>query len=157
MKITLLLTGKTDQEYLAEGISNYAKRIKAYINLNIITIPATKKHNTLPAEQHKEKEGQLIIPYMQKSDFCVLLDERGKKLDSKEFAKLMEERMNRSTKNLLFIVGGAWGFCNAVYEKAHIKLSLSPMTFSHQLIRLIFMEQLYRAFTIIHNQPYHND
>ncbi len=157
MKITLLLTGKTDQKYLAEGISNYAKRIKAYINFNIITIPANKKHNSLQAEQRKEKEGQFIIPHMQKSDFCVLLDERGKKLDSKAFAKFMEERMNRSTKSLLFIVGGAWGFSNEVYEKAHMKLSLSPMTFSHQLTRLIFMEQLYRAFTIIHNQPYHND
>ncbi len=157
MKITLLLTGKTDHEYLAEGMSSFARRIKAYVNLNIITIPANKKHNALPAAQRKEKEGQLIIPHMQKNDFCVLLDERGKKLDSKEFATFLQERMNRSTKSLLFIVGGAWGFSNEVYEKAHIKLSLSPMTFSHQLIRLIFMEQLYRAFTIIHNQPYHND
>ncbi len=157
MKINLLLTGKTDQEYLTEGISNYTKRIKPYINFNIITTPAYKKHNSLPAGQRKEKEGQLIIPHMQKSDFCVLLDERGKKLDSKTFATFLQERMNRSTKSLLFIVGGPWGFSNEVYEKAHFKLSLSPMTFSHQLIRLIFMEQLYRAFTIIHNQPYHND
>ena len=157
MKISLLLTGKTDQNYLADGVSDFAKRIKAYVNFNIITIPANKKHNTLPAEQRKEKEGELIIPYMQKSDFCVLLDERGKKLDSKAFAKFLQERMNRSTKSLLFIVGGPWGFSKEVYEKAHFKLSLSPMTFSHQLVRLIFMEQLYRAFSIINNQPYHND
>ncbi len=108
-------------------------------------------------EQRKEKEGRLIIEQIGRHDHCILLDERGKKFDSKTFAKYLQERMNRSTKSLLFIIGGPWGFSEEVKNSAKMLLSLSPMTFSHQLIRLIFMEQLYRAYTIIHNQPYHNE
>ncbi len=156
MKIRLLFTGKTDEAYLTEGIEKYAKRVRAFANFEIITIAVQKKWSALPPEQRMEKEGQLLLDWISKHDHCVLLDERGRKLTSVSFARFMEERMNRSVKSLLFIVGGPYGFSDKVRNALPVQLSLSPMTFSHQVIRLIFMEQLYRAFTIIHNQPYHN-
>ena len=157
MKIKLLFTGKTDQSYLTEGIEIYAKRIKSYVSFEIITVNMQKKWNVLPSEQRKEKEAELVMEHMAKSDFAVLLDERGKKFTSASFANFIQERMNRSTKNLLFIVGGPFGFSQDVYNSAQMKLSLSSMTFSHQMVRLFFAEQLYRAFTIIRNEGYHNE
>ncbi len=157
MKIKLLLIGKTDQSYLEEGINIYSKRIKMYVSFEIITANVSKKWNTLPPQQRKEKEAQMILEHIATSDFSVLLDERGKKHTSVSFANFLQERMNRSTKNLLFIIGGAWGFSDSVYEAAQMKLSLSPMTFSHQMVRLFFVEQLYRALTIIRNEAYHNE
>ncbi len=157
MKIKLLFIGKTDQSYLEEGIDIYSKRIKPYVSFELITANVSKKWNTLPPPQRKEKEAQIILEHIAGCDFAVLLDERGKKHTSTSFANFLQERMNRSTKNLLFIVGGAWGFSESVYEAAHMKLSLSPMTFSHQMVRLFFVEQLYRAFTIIRNEAYHNE
>ncbi len=157
MKIRLLFIGKTDETYLIEGIEKYAKRVQAFINFEIITLPAHKKWSALPPEQRKEREAKLLLDWISKHDHCVLLDERGKKLTSMSFAKFIEEKMNRSAKSLLFIVGGLYGFSDTIKNTAPMHLSLSPMTFSHQMIRLIFMEQLYRAFSIIHNQPYHNE
>lgn len=157
MKISLLFVGRTAQPYLAEGIDEYTLRMRLFIGFEIITLQIPKKWNALGTEQRKENEGRLIVEQMGRHDHCILLDERGKKFDSKGFAKYLQERMNRSTKRLLFIVGGPWGFSQEVKNSAQMLLSLSPMTFSHQLIRLVFMEQLYRAYTIINNQPYHND
>lgn len=157
MKIRLLFVGKTDEPYLTEGIEKYAKRVQAFINFEIITLPAHKKWSALPPDQRKEKEGQLLLDWISKHDHSILLDERGKKYTSVSFAKFIEEKMNRSAKSLLFIVGGPYGFSDKVKKSAIMQMSMSPMTFSHQVIRLIFMEQLYRAFSIIYNQPYHNE
>ncbi len=157
MKIKLLLIGKTDQSYLEEGIDIYSKRIISYVPFEIIMANVSKKWNTLSPPLRKEKEAQIILEQIANCDFAVLLDERGKNYTSISFANFIQERMNRSTKNLLFIVGGAWGFSDLVYKAAHMKLSLSPMTFSHQMVRLFFVEQLYRAFTIIRNEAYHNE
>ncbi len=156
MKVKLLLTDKTDQEYLTAGMNEYIRRLKPYISLEVITINTPKKWHAFPAEKRKEKEGELLLSHFDKGDFCVLLDENGKRLTSIGFANFLQEQMNRSVKSLLFIVGGPWGFADEVSKRAHMKLSLSPMTFSHQMVRLFFLEQLYRAFTIIRNQPYHN-
>jgi 23S rRNA (pseudouridine1915-N3)-methyltransferase len=157
MKIKLLCTGKTDQSYLVEGIELYAKRINSYVSFEIITVNLQKKWNALPPEQRKDKEADLLLEHIANSDFAVLLDEHGKHFTSISFANFIQERMNRSTKNLLFIVGGAWGFSDDVYKAAQMKLSLSSMTFSHQMVRIFFVEQLYRAFTIIRNEAYHNE
>lgn len=157
MKIKLLLIGKTDQSYLEEGLDIYSRRIRSYASFEIITANPAKKWNALPPLQRKEKEAQIILEHIAGCDYSVLLDERGKKHTSLSFANFIQERMNRSTKNLLFIVGGAWGFSDTVYEAAQMKISLSPMTFSHQMVRLFFTEQLYRAFTIIRNEAYHNE
>lgn len=156
MKIKLLLTDKTDQEYLKTGINEYIKRLKTYISLEIIVANTPKKWNALPPEKRKEKEGDLLLAHIEKGDFCVLLDEKGKRFTSTDFANFLQQQMNRSVKSLLFIVGGPWGFASDVTKIADMKLSMSPMTFSHQMVRLFFLEQLYRAFTIIKNQPYHN-
>jgi 23S rRNA (pseudouridine1915-N3)-methyltransferase len=157
MKIKLLLIGKTDQSYLEEGVDIYSKRIMSYVPFEIITANVSKKWNSLPPPKRKEKEAQIILEYIANSDFAVLLDEHGKQLTSVSFANFIQERMNRSTKNLLFIVGGPFGFSKDVYNSAQMKLSLSSMTFSHQMVRLFFTEQLYRAFTIIRNEGYHNE
>ncbi len=157
MKIKLLLTGKTDQDYLIIGINEYINRLKSYVSLEVITLNTPKKWNAFPTAQRKDLEGALLIKHIDKGDFCVLLDECGKRNTSLGFAKFLQEQMNRSTKNLLFIVGGPWGFAEQVENRANMKLSLSPMTFSHQMVRIFFLEQLYRAFTILQNQPYHNE
>ena len=156
MKIKILLTEKTNQEYLINGMNEYIRRLKPYGSLEIITINTPKKWNSLPAGKRMEKEGELLMNHIDKGDFCILLDENGKSLTSMGFANFLQEQMNRSVKSLLFIVGGPWGFADEISKKAHMKLSMSSMTFSHQMVRLFFLEQLYRAFTIIRNQPYHN-
>ncbi len=157
MKIKLILAGKTDQDYIVAGMNEYIKRIKPYVTLEVIIMNTPKKWNAYPPPQRKEKEGQMLLTHIGKSDFCVLLDEGGKRYTSVGFANFLQEQMNRSVKSLLFIVGGPWGFADEVLKIAHMKLSLSPMTFSHQMVRIFFLEQLYRAFTIIHNQAYHNE
>ena len=156
MKVKLLLTGKTDQEYLITGINEYINRLKPYVSLEVVFISTPRKWNVFPSAQRKELEGDLLIKHIERGDLCVLLDEGGKRYTSPGFAKFLQEQMNRSVKNVLFIVGGPWGFAEKVTKRADMKLSLSPMTFSHQMVRLFFLEQLYRAFTIIRNQPYHN-
>lgn len=157
MHITLLCIGKTDEGYLKEGMAIYIKRLSHYISFELSEIPDSKKWNALPPDRQKEREGEAILQYIDKHDFCVLLDEKGKSFTSVEFSGFLQQQMNKAVKKLLFVVGGPWGFSKEVYEKAHLKLSLSPMTFSHQMVRLFFTEQLYRAFTILRNESYHND
>ncbi len=157
MKITLLVIGKTDEKYLREGLEKYLKRLAHYTTFEVLEHSLAQKFQALPPAQLMQKEAEVILQQMYKADFSVLLDEKGKTFTSVEFAYFIQQRLNQSTKNLLFVVGGAWGFDEAVKEKAHMKLSLSSMTFSHQMVRLFFVEQLYRAFSIIRNESYHNE
>jgi len=157
MKITLLTLGKTTERYLLEGIGVYLKRLSRYVNFEIIELSLPAKFQKLPPSQLMQKEAELIFHYIEKSDYSVLLDERGKFFSSVEFANFITQRMNLSTKSLLFVIGGAWGFDPKVHESANERISLSRMTFSHQMVRLFFVEQLYRAFSIIKNEPYHNE
>jgi Uncharacterized conserved protein len=156
MKIDLVLVGKSDQKYLQEGIDIYLKRLKYYCQFEMKIIPDLKSTKSLSEEQQKEKEGELIINQIKDSDFVILLDERGESLSSVDFAQFIEKRQVAGTRKLSFVVGGPYGFSRDVYAKANAKLSLSAMTFSHQMVRLLFIEQLYRAFTIINGEPYHH-
>ncbi|MBW6497913.1 MAG: 23S rRNA (pseudouridine(1915)-N(3))-methyltransferase RlmH [Bacteroidales bacterium] len=157
MKITLLTIGKTDDAYLREGIEKFLKRLAHYTTFEVLEHSLARKFQSFPPAQLMQKEAEVILQQMDKADFSVLLDEKGKTFTSVEFAAFIQQRLNQSTKNLLFVVGGAWGFDETVKAKAQLKLSLSKMTFSHQMVRLFFVEQLYRAFTIIRNEGYHNE
>lgn len=157
MKISLIVVGKTEEDYLQRGINVYEQRIIHYINFSIKVIPALKNTKNLPPLQQKEKEGDLILQAVEGCEQIVLLDEKGKVFRSVEFATNIQQHMNSGIKHLAFVVGGPFGFSAGVYAKATAKLSLSAMTFSHQMIRLLFTEQLYRAFTILKNEPYHNE
>jgi len=158
MKITLIQIGKTVNPCLKDLIDIYNLRIKNYISFQPIEILDIKKNKSLKDIDYlKNKEGQEVIKKLTNADYVVLLDEKGKEFTSREFAGYLQKRMNAGTKNLVFVIGGAYGFSEELYHKANDKIALSKMTFSHQLIRLIFAEQLYRAMTIINNHPYHND
>ncbi len=156
MKITLVVIGKTDLSYLQEGIAIFSKRLKHYVPFEIKIIPDLKKAKNLSQTLHKNKEGALILQKTAGINDLVLLDEGGKSFSSREFAVFLQKKMVAGTKELVFVIGGAYGFSEEVYKKAEHKVSLSKMTFSHQMIRLFFVEQVYRAFTIINNEPYHN-
>lgn len=156
MKITFLLTGKTKKGFIDDGIKTYAGRITHYVPFKVIELPELKLPGKMAESIIKEKEGDQIMKVLSPSDHVILLDERGKMLSSPEMADFIRQRSVSSVKNLIFIAGGAYGFSNQVYERANGMLSLSKMTFSHQIIRIMFMEQLYRAFTIIRNEPYHH-
>ena len=156
MDIKLILHGKTEDTYLQEGISKYTKRLKHYISFSEIVIPALKNTKKLRFQDIKQKEGVLLLTKVKSTDTLVLLDERGLSFSSKEFSSFLQKQMNQSVKSLVFVVGGAYGFSDEVYKRANYKLSLSKMTFSHQMIRLLFIEQIYRAFTILNNEPYHH-
>lgn len=156
MKISLLVIGKTDEEYLNKGIGIYLTRLSHYIKFSLSEIQPPKNFRLLNPQQLKEAEGKLLLRYFEESDYVVLLDENGKLPTSVEFAGILQKHMNSGIRHLMFVVGGAFGFSEEVYLAANSKLSLSPMTFSHQMIRLFFTEQLYRAFTILKNEPYHN-
>lgn len=157
MKVSLLLIGKTVNKHFVELIDDYAQRVKHYIGFDITVIPELKNTKSLSAEQQKQQEGELILKQLQPGDHVVLLDEHGKELRSVEFSKYMEQRMHTVSKRLVFIIGGPYGFSPEVYTKAIEKISLSKMTFSHQMVRLIFVEQLYRAMTIMRGEPYHHE
>ncbi len=157
MKILVLFLGKTGKSYIKEGIDDYLNRIKFYLPLEVRIIPDLKKSNNLTIEMQKEKEGQLILSHINKGDQLVLLDERGVEYSSVEFSKWIEKKMISSIHQLVFAVGGAYGFPDAVYQRADYKISLSKLTFSHQMVRMIFAEQMYRAMTIIKNEPYHHE
>lgn len=156
MKVTFLVIGKTDQKYLQEGISIFEKRIGHYLPYEMKIIPDIKNTKKLSESQQKEKEGELILQQIQNSDVMILMDERGQMFDSIGFSKYLEKKMVMGTKNLVFVIGGPYGFAPKVYDRANGKISLSNMTFSHQMVRLIFVEQLYRAMTILKNEPYHH-
>jgi len=156
MKITFLTVGKTEDAYLKEGIEKYVKRLKHYTKLVIIEIDELKNTKALTQEQQKTKEAELILKKIIPTDHVILLDEKGMELSSQQFAAYIDKKAIASVANLVFIVGGPYGFDASVYARANDKLSLSAMTFSHQMVRLFFTEQLYRAYTIIKGEPYHH-
>ncbi|MDH5826038.1 23S rRNA (pseudouridine(1915)-N(3))-methyltransferase RlmH [Sphingobacterium sp. SG20118] len=157
MKITLLCIGKTDDNYLIEGINKYLKRLKFYITFNLVVIPDVKNIKSLTQDQQKRKEAQLLQKLINPQDTVVLLDEFGKEYRSIDFSSYLEKHMIQSTQHLIFIIGGPYGFDDEIYERANQKISLSKMTFSHQMIRLFFVEQIYRAFSILKGEPYHHE
>ena len=156
MNIKLIAVGKTDNPALEQLISTYEKRLSYYINFNLQLLPDIKNSKSLSEEQQKIKEGELILSYVEPSHHLILLDERGKEYTSIAFADELQKKMNTGIKQLTFLIGGPYGFSQAVYQRANSKLSLSKLTFSHHMIRLFFVEQLYRAFTILRNEPYHH-
>ena len=157
MKIKLLAIGKTDDKNLIQLIDTYQKRLKHYIKFELVLIPDIKNAKNLSEKQQKEKEGELILKQLQPSDQLILFDEKGKEFHSKEFANYLQKKMNSGIKQLVLVIGGPYGFSDAVYQKSNGKISLSKMTFSHQMIRLFVVEQVYRAFTILKNEPYHHE
>ena len=157
MKITLLLVGKTAFPYINEGIAIYEKRLQHYVNYARVEIPELKGVQAMSREQIKEKEGELILKNIKAADDVILLDERGSTYTSLEWASHLQKKINYEGKDIVFVIGGAYGFSQKVYQRANGKISLSKMTFSHQIIRVIFLEQLYSAFTIMKGEPYHHE
>jgi 23S rRNA (pseudouridine1915-N3)-methyltransferase len=157
MKIKLLAIGKTDDKNLLKLIETYQNRLKHYVKFEISIIPDIKNVKNLSEKQQKEKEGELILKQLQPTDELILLDEKGKDFRSLEFAKYLQKKMNSGIKQLVIVIGGPYGFSEEVYKKSNGKISLSKMTFSHQMIRLFLVEQLYRGFTILKNEPYHHE
>ena len=156
MTIKLISIGKTDHKALQELIEDYQKRLNFYIKFNFEIIPDLKKAKNLSEDQQKQKEGELILKGLNSSDVLILLDEKGKQLDSVSFSNYLQKYMNSGIKQLVFAIGGPYSFSKDVYNFSNGKLSLSKMTFSHQMVRLFFIEQLYRGFTILRNEPYHH-
>jgi 23S rRNA (pseudouridine1915-N3)-methyltransferase len=157
MKITLVNIGKIDQSFIREGITDFQKRIGYFVDFSIVDLPEIKQARSLSPDQVKQKEGEQLLKFLSKSDLCILLDERGTELSSRGFSSWLEKNMNQGTKHIIFVTGGAYGFSEDIYKVARQKISLSQMTFTHQMVRLIFTEQLYRALTLIKGIPYHND
>ena len=157
MRMKLLTVGKTDIRWVREGLENYVSRIGHYVPFELKEIPELKGIAALSRKQVKSREGELILKQIGSSDEVVLLDERGREMRSLELADWLGERLSHSGRDLVFVIGGAYGFSEAVYARADGRLSLSKMTFSHQLVRTIFAEQLYRAFTILRGEPYHHE
>jgi 23S rRNA (pseudouridine1915-N3)-methyltransferase len=156
MTIKLLAIGKTDSSTLQTLITAYEKRLRHYIKFDLEVIPDIKNVKNLSEAQQKGKEGELILKKLNNTDVLVLLDENGKQFDSIEFSNYLQKRMNSGIKQLVLVIGGPYGFSDAIYAKAQGQISLSKMTFSHQMVRLFVVEQLYRAFTILKNEPYHH-
>ena len=156
MTIKLLAIGKTDHKALQELISEYQNRLNHYIKLELEIIPDIKNVKNLSETQQKEKEGELILKKLNTTDVLILLDENGKQYSSVDFSGFLQKKMNSGIKQLVFVIGGPYGFSNTIYQKAQSKISLSKMTFSHQMVRLFVVEQLYRGFTILKNEPYHH-
>ncbi len=157
MKILLLTIGNTDKKYMKEGIDDYVKRLSFYIQFETKVIPDLKNRNTLSVELQKEKEGQLILNQIIPGDYMILLDEHGTEFSSLELSKWLEKKMIAGIRQIVFLIGGPYGFSKMVYQRADFKISLSQLTFSHQMVRLIFVEQVYRAMTIIKNESYHHE
>ncbi|WP_257670366.1 23S rRNA (pseudouridine(1915)-N(3))-methyltransferase RlmH [Parapedobacter tibetensis] len=157
MKVTLLCIGKTDEGYLATGIEKFLLRLKHYVNFSMVAIPDIKNSKHLSIDQQRAKEAVLIMKQLSSSDQVVLLDERGKEFRSVEFAGYLNKLMVGGAQHVVFVVGGPYGFDDVVYQRANGKISLSKMTFSHQMVRLFVVEQLYRAFSILKGGPYHHE
>lgn len=157
MKITFLTIGKTEDKYLLEGMEKYLKRLKHYIPFKVLELPELKNTKNLSQEQQKTREAELIFKNISNTDQLILLDENGTNLSSLQFSGFLNKKMIGSVQHLVFVVGGPYGFSNDVYNRAHEKISLSKMTFSHQMVRLFFIEQVYRAFTIMKGEPYHHE
>ncbi len=157
MKITLLTVGKTDRDWVRQGLDIYVSRLKHYVPFSIVEIPELKNVSAMTKDQIKVKEGELILKNIRNTDDVVLLDERGREYSSVELAGIIQNKINHEGKDIVYVIGGAYGFSDAVYARANSKLSLSRMTFSHQMVRAIFAEQIYRAFTIMKGEPYHHE
>lgn len=157
MKITLILIGKTEEAFVEQGFNLYLSRLRHYITIKVVVIPALKVASNLTPQQVKEREAVLILKQLSPGSTLAVLDEKGTELRSVEFSAQLQKWMNSGIRELVFLVGGAFGIADEVKKRAAFQLSLSQLTFTHQLIRLIFAEQLYRAFTIIRNEPYHNE
>ena len=157
MKITLLTVGKTDKDWVKEGLDIYVSRLKHYIPFSVVEIPELKNVSALSKEQIKTREGEFILKNVRPTDDLILMDERGKQYTSVELARVLQDKISYIGKNIVFVIGGAYGFSEAVYSRADSKISLSKMTFSHQMVRAIFAEQIYRAFTIMRGEPYHHE
>jgi len=156
MKIKLIAIGKTDSKDLQPLIEEYSKRLSFYVSFNFEIIPDIKNAKNVSKKQQKKAEGNELLKRIEKSDTIIILDEKGKKFSSVEFSIFLQKKMNSGLKNLIFIIGGPYGFSEEIYQRANAKISLSTMTFSHQMVRLFFIEQLYRGFTILRNEPYHH-
>ncbi len=157
MNIDILAIGKTDSPQVEALLGDYLRRLNFYAKVTWMVLPDPKNRRTLSADTQKRQEGELILKQLSEGDWLVLLDEKGREMRSMEFADWMQKRMNSGVKRLCFVIGGPYGFSKAVYDRANESLSLSRMTFSHQIVRVLFAEQLYRAFTIIRNEPYHHE
>ena len=157
MKITLLTVGKTDKDWVRQGMDIYVSRLKHYIPFSVVEIPELKNVSAMTKDQIKAKEGELILKQIKPADDLILLDERGKEYTSVELAKVIQDKISYTGKDMVYVIGGAYGFSDAVYQRANSKISLSRMTFSHQMVRAIFVEQIYRAFTIMKGEPYHHE
>lgn len=157
MKITLLVVGKTDADYLNTGINEYVKRLKRYIKFEVDVLPEHKKSRSISEGQQKTKEGDIILSRVKPGSELHLFDEKGKSFTSREFARFLEKKMASGLKELVLVIGGPYGFSKEVYGNSSSQISLSKMTFSHQMVRLLCVEQLYRAFTILKGEPYHHD
>lgn len=156
MKITLLSIGKTTDSYLLEGMNKYLQRIKHYVVFKTVELPELKNTKSLSQEQQKNKEATLVLKNVSSTDHLILLDERGQELSSVNFSTLLNKKMVGGVQHLVFVIGGPYGFDPRVYNRADYQISLSKMTFSHQMVRLFFVEQLYRAYTILRGEPYHH-
>jgi 23S rRNA (pseudouridine1915-N3)-methyltransferase len=157
MKIALLQTGKTTDKNISELVDLYTNRIKKYTAFEIITLPELKNTKNMPVQEQKNREATKIFQSVSEDDYIILLDEKGKELRTIEFSGTLEKLFFLPKKRIVFVIGGPWGFSDSVYAKADYKMSLSKMTFPHQLVRLLFLEQLYRVFTIIKGEPYHHE
>jgi len=156
MKIKIICIGKTNKSFMIDGETEYLKRLKHYVNVEKVEIPELKNAKNLSESEIKKSEGNLILQKIAPTDIVILLDENGKEYNSLQFSKYIQKQMNSGSKNLFFVVGGAYGFSEDIYSRANGKISLSQMTFSHQMVRMFFLEQIYRAFTILKGQPYHH-
>lgn len=157
MNIKLIVVGKSESEHLRSWVEVYVKRLSHYTGFEIITLPDVKNAKNLSTAELKEREGEMILRQVEKADKVILLDEKGREFTSMEFSKYLEKQMNASVRTLAFVVGGAFGFSPKVYERIGERIAISKMTFSHQMIRLLVVEQIYRAFTILKGEPYHNE
>lgn len=157
MNIKLLVVGKTLKGFINDGVEEYVKRLKHYTNFSIEVIADVKNSASFSSQQLQKQEALLIEKHINSEDCVIILDEHGKQYKSMEFANMLQQKMNTSIKSIVFVVGGAYGFAEDIKKKYNNKISLSTMTFSHQMVRLFFVEQLYRAFTILNNEPYHNE
>ena len=157
MKITRIVVGRTVEKHYITAINDYIERTKHFISFDMEVIPELKNTKSLTMDQQKEKEAELLLKAFQPGDVIVLLDEFGKEFRSVDFANWLEKKMHNVNKRLVFVIGGPYGFSQKIYDAAHEKISMSKMTFSHQMVRLIFVEQLYRAMTILNNGPYHHE
>ena len=157
MKITLLTVGKTDKDWVRQGMDIYISRLKHYIPFSVVEIPELKNVSSLTKDQIKTREGELILKNVRPTDDLILMDEKGKQYTSVELAKVIQDKISYAGKDMVFVIGGAYGFSEAVYRRADSRISLSKMTFSHQMVRAIFVEQIYRAFTIMRGEPYHHE